>query len=850
MNHLREKIQTPFKNNPKLRMLFFFDEKQAYRDELFALDLPNIQIIDASGAHFALKLRLEYELKDDKVLLYFPYAAPSGTSEKVEFILLDLLLANKELLLDELADFLETYQLHSNQRHLLSQFINELKSKNIQAVLQPILNPESFTEKNIVQGLLSVFLGFNRIVSDSLLLAKLLTLSLPKNKAIAVLFFRKAAGDTFQEKLKHLLRSFLEIYSESVSPELLKSAVNKLKYNLITQNILTPAAGDPYKQLRFTEPNSKSRLNALYIDWTDNKTVLAELESVLQECGDDIQDKILLDTYGLDHRYFYYNETMVWAILHEKAPLLKSQAEKITGLMSYLTGKRPWREETDAMLRFLSAAADYYSHLTAIKSYILDTPADDIRQYTEIFYLVDQRYRSAVLLLQNLGQAVLPDSFPWDKVTEEFHSSYEDFLIRLNRDWLKCLEQEHFRFENIPVKHQYDFYRSFLSGSEQKAAVIISDALRYEAAAALYSELISDPRGNARLSPLLSALPSTTQLGMANLLSDEPLHFENNGVFVKELSTEGIQNRQKILQKYEPEARAIQYTDLMQMNQEEARSLFKSPLVYIYHNVIDAIGDDRKSEMRTFNAVSDAISEISSLVKKIHASYNVARVLITADHGFLFNYRPLPDALFQEKPKGSFLAEHNRYLISEQKLKTNEYYQIPMCQAAKIDSNAYILLPKSINRFRHQGSGVHFVHGGASLQEMVIPLIESNRKREEVVSKVSLRLLNEELKVLSGSLRINILQTESVTEKKKALDIVAGLYSSTNELISNELKLRLGSTEKQAPKRMQSAILTLNTKGGRSDLITLKIFNADDKDRLNPLISENVINKTLIDSDF
>jgi hypothetical protein len=145
---------------------------------------------------------------------------------------------------------------------------------------------------------------------------------------------------------------------------------------------------------------------------------------------------------------------------------------------------------------------------------------------------------------------------------------------------------------------------------------------------------------------------------------------------------------------------------------------------------------------------------------------------------------------------------------------------------------------------------VHFVHGGASLQEMVIPLIESNRKREEVVSKVSLRLLNEELKVLSGSLRINILQTESVTEKKKALDIVAGLYSSTNELISNELKLRLGSTEKQAPKRMQSAILTLNTKGGRSDLITLKIFNADDKDRLNPLISENVINKTLIDSDF
>lgn len=45
-------------------------------------------------------------------------------------------------------------------------------------------------------------------------------------------------------------------------------------------------------------------------------------------------------------------------------------------------------------------------------------------------------------------------------------------------------------------------------------------------------------------------------------------------------------------------------------------------------------------------------------------------------------------------------------------------------------------IPKSINRLRLKGSGSRFVHGGATLQEVVIPVISINKKRQSDVGKV------------------------------------------------------------------------------------------------------------------
>ncbi|MCK5687132.1 hypothetical protein KAJ27_23555 [bacterium] len=118
--NLKDKIETPFRINTDLRILFFFDENVEYGAEMLSLNIPGIRIINAENGYFNLKVQLETELSDQKVFLYFPFAAPKS-KEKVDFILLDLLIANKELLLDEVADFMDLFQLLSNQRPLVTK---------------------------------------------------------------------------------------------------------------------------------------------------------------------------------------------------------------------------------------------------------------------------------------------------------------------------------------------------------------------------------------------------------------------------------------------------------------------------------------------------------------------------------------------------------------------------------------------------------------------------------------------------------------------------------------------------------------------------------------------------------
>ena len=189
------------------------------------------------------------------------------------------------------------------------------------------------------------------------------------------------------------------------------------------------------------------------------------------------------------------------------------------------------------------------------------------------------------------------------------------------------------------------------------------------------------------------------------------------------------------------------------MNQEEARELFKSKIVYIYHNLIDAVGDDRKTENRTFGEVERAIQELAPMIKKIHSSFNVAKIFITADHGFLYNMNDLPESMYETLPDNkNAVWNHNRFSILKKEIKTDSYI-FDLSKAANIKTDYKITIPKAINRYKRQGHGMHYVHGGASLQEMIVPLIESSRKREDITEKVTFKLLGKDFKMYQVQLR-------------------------------------------------------------------------------------------------
>jgi uncharacterized protein (TIGR02687 family) len=848
--NLAQKIKSQFDSNPDLRILFFFDCNSEYLLDIDVLEFEDIIIINAARDHFALKVKLENELKDKKVLLYFQQSSPNET-EKKNFILLDLLFANKELLLDDVADFMNEYNLLKPQRSIVRKFIKDLKLKKNQKVISSILNQHDFTEQSVIKGIISSYLGFSTIVNTSKCLAKLFILSLPKYNNDFIKFVNRIKNDETKSILFNWFYEYLEFSTSNLTQDVLISSICKFKYNILVQNFKRLKETDQYSKLKINDNRVIQQLNSLLVEWQNDAQLNIQLNEVLSESGKNIQETKIIEWYGVDADFSFYTTDLKFFIIKESINSIQSHPKRVISSISLLSGNPNEKPVLIALMRFLQYAANFFAQLNQTSNFIFDRPEDYINKYAKEYSNIDFYYRKAVVALEELNKLTLPDHINLSDVINDLHSRYESYLISLNREWMECMKHFNFNFNEIPIPKQYDFYQDNVKESEQKVAVIISDALRYEVAAELLNELMKDTHGSAEISYCLSGLPSNTKWGMANLLSDKELILENNSLTIGSISTEGLENRNTILRMNSEDSIAVQYDKIIRLEREDIRETFKNQIVFIYHNSIDAVGDVRKTEMKTFKAVNETITELADLTKKIHSSYNVSRVLITSDHGFLFNYRQLSDSTMQDIPQGDHLVAHNRFIITNQKENQKDSYTFPLSNCSKVQSELMLSVPKSVNRYKRQGSGIHFVHGGASLQEVVLPVIESNRKRKEISQKVSAKVLNDQLKIVSGAIKINILQVQPVSNDFKSRIIIAGIYNSTNQIISNEVELILNSVSDSPVERKQEFILNLSSTAGNEPVLSLKVFDIqEDKDRLNPLINEKVINNTLIGSDF
>jgi len=97
-----------------------------------------------------------------------------------------------------------------------------------------------------------------------------------------------------------------------------------------------------------------------------------------------------------------------------------------------------------------------------------------------------------------------------------------------------------------------------------------------------------------------------------------------------------------------------------------------------------------------------------------------------------------------------------------------------------------IQIPKSINRLRLRGSGSRYVHGGATLQETVVPILQINKKRQSDISIVEVDILRGATSVItSGQLAVVFYQTRPVSDKVRQRALRIGIYSQSGELVSD-----------------------------------------------------------------
>jgi len=844
---IQEKVEDYFKRSPELRILFFFDEARENEEEVKGLDLEDIHIEVWENNPFTLKCKLIDELSSSKVLLYLPIKQPTTKDDFQHFPLMGLLLANKELQLDNVGAFMEEYHLQRRQKSLVSKYIKELKYAGVQEVCKPILKASNFEEPMLQRALLSSFLNFKTIEPWTILVGKLLTLSIEEDAKNLQRVVKKLKDLSFEDVVLRHIQEVTGTAIQSIDNSNLLHVAKAVLYNKLTQTMGVSKHTDPYATLKIEDSTRITRLNQMLQEVDRQPQLKLAFDILLEKVSKDIKGSKLIEVYGEDANFAEFNAEMVWTVLANIQSHIASAPSEVVKKLEKLSLQSELPLVVKQVLKYLIQVAKLHQFVNGVSGYVLDTPEEYVHWYTNDLYKVDSSFRRAILIKKSIDDTEVPNHFDTDGIQAGLNATYDKHTDTLNREWLKCLNHFNFDYSKINVPKQYDFYKTEITDKDQKVVVIISDALRYEAGYELLSQMHGDPKNTAEIRYMLASIPSKTNVGMAQLLPGKNFEFNSGDIKIDSISASSTY-RSNILESSNPSSFAIQYGALDGLKRPEIRGIFKNEVVYVYHDVIDATGDSRSSERRTFDAVKDSIYELQKFVKLLHGSYNVAKVYITADHGFLYNDKKIEEKDQERLPSIDVALSHNRYYATTQPARPDLGYCIPLTATTKFKDDLYITVPFSVNRYKKSGVGHQFVHGGGSLQELVVPLIESSRKLKKVTKKVNPVLLHKgNLRIVSNIIKLNILQENEVSRFEKDRIITIGLYKES-VLVSNQVEILLNSTSESPSERLSAVELILKVDAANESFLKLKIF--DKEDMLNPIIEERVQNSTIIPTDF
>jgi uncharacterized protein (TIGR02687 family) len=444
----------------------------------------------------------------------------------------------------------------------------------------------------------------------------------------------------------------------------------------------------------------------------------------------------------------------------------------------------------------------------------VDSIETGLERYQASWWKMDQAYRLCCYHLRSYGQVNLMEGLEnW--VTKSYVNNY---LLPLADRWSdKVRLMERWTCGSLHSQRQFHELRvrPFLEKG-QKIFVIISDALRYEAAADLAERINSENRFTAEVSAMFGGLPSYTQLGMASLLPGKELSVDTENetlsVTVDGRSATGTDNRDKIL-KFQLDGKgvAIQAENFLALNSKtDGRTLMKeNEVIYIFHNVIDKTGDSAGTESKTCDAVEQAFEELVQIIKKV-AAINGSNMILTADHGFLFQQDEVHEGDATTLPTATQWINRNRRFAIGMNIQEGKGVKVFSAEQLGLPGEWACAFPTSLGRFPLQGSGKRYVHGGFSLQEIVIPVVHINKSRTDDTGRVQVEIMRVPAKITTGQISFSLFQEKPVTAKRLPRELRVGLYAPDGTSISEVKTVKLDSKDEEARNRETHVLLVLS----------------------------------------
>lgn len=799
LNQIIDRLNAEFRGETR-KLVFWYDDKGQFAEDIQTVKLEDAEIYYLKRDNqFYTKWFLERKDTTTNYLIYAPFPKPDVKDNHLE----DTMLYSKRFFADRASLLSVDLGIDEKFKPLLERHIKFFDRKERTQRFYD-LEIEHFNEENIVVGLMSAICKTKSCSFEEVVRVLLTDGTLTDNKYLAEM-----------EKYE-LLPSFWKLCEQQFGYTDSKPSLEKLLVTLfVTYAARSLHCDVPVAWKTFVSYKSgniiafmDNLMNSIlyrekYDELSDHVAGGLKAESAMSamqpedlvdcdafRCVDGIIIKWITDRLVAEDIGAKLNDLSIMDICDKRAKLHFGESK----LPVYMLLRNAW----------LLIGSANYSCPDGFKA-IID-------QYRSSDCLIDLEYRKFYFYYDSLE-----DKDQFDALRTLVENIYtNEYLAKQVPKWSKAL-QEPEAFGTIQL--QRNFFRNYvkyaIKDPRDRVVVIISDAMRYEVARELFLRLADDPKCTAKLDVQLSVLPSYTRLGMASLLPHQALTMTDDfKVLADDVLCDNLAGRQKVLQKYVPNSACIQFDDISSMTVSVLRNVIPgNNVVYIYHNQIDARGDEAKTEDEVFAACEEAVNELYALVRALSSKANTQHCIITADHGFIYKRDKLDesDKIDGISNKDAFV--NRRFVVSRKPVAAEGVSHLSMGQILGNDDEKVVSFPMGSNVFKVPGGGQNYVHGGSSPQEMLVPVIDVKTEKAAVAfTNVQIALVSMLRKITNLIVTVDFIQSEPVSDTQKATTYRMFFQSEDNERISNEAIYVADSREKDAQKRIFRERFTFKNK--------------------------------------
>ena len=767
----------------KRKIIVWYDYDKDFLDIIDGIEINNVKIHKlTNNNYFYTKYILEEEDTESNYLIYTNFKEDDENNW-----LLDMFLYSESFYADKTSMIMRGLNIEDNLRHEFTKYKKFFASGKRCESFNKIVASVS-ENKTLELGILAT-------------ISKIKTLDFEEVvKAVLCEGMDKEENSIYIEMKKYQVDKVFWMYCKLIYGfNLEDKSLRKLFSFIVTTALSSYIREDKLSTLKSYIGNSKPNCIVFIDHWINHKTdsytyisYADEYEQILEI--PKIIGKLDIDDYkDVDILKIFDKEVIKYIIF-----ALENERQDYDYFINLINIRRTknfyedYKNIYEALLSYLEMA----KLKLELKNVIMQKKANIlVKYYSNILYKFDYNYRKFYL-----NYDVRPESEIMNRVKNLVENIYVNwYLSELSTTWNYELTEEYLSSWRIPeVINQKDFYKEKVKkmlDSGDKVFVIISDALRYEIGVELNDKFNSIVLDSSNIEPMVTSIPSITSVGMASLLPNKEITINDNGrVFVDGKDSSGIENRKLILRNNFENSIAVDFNNIPKNKIEFVETLKGYKLVYIYHNVVDATGDKANTEDNTFIAAERAIQDIIWLRDKITTWLGGINIFVTADHGFLYQRSTLEEASKINKENIEIVDKNRRSIISKENRDVDGLFKFNLEYLSVENKGIYAYIPKSDIRFKTQGAGNKYVHGGATLQEAIVPVIFYKHKRStyknyKETKEVSLKLLNSRNKVTTEEFRLTFFQVEPVSAEVLAVTYEVYMVDADDNVISNKEKI-------------------------------------------------------------